>query len=193
MPSLHLGRSVHGVLLLTPLALVLAAEPACAQRGGCMQRQMSTRNTLQSYALPQQTSLQSQPFNSSQALQQAALQAQLSALQSNAFMAQLSGLPQVNAAQLQLNALQQNALALQLSGQLTAGQLQAMRRQQTSLTRDLRSTQSEALQLELETLQTTIAVQQAEGNLIPAQLRAMRRQVSAVKKQLRALGTQSGS
>ena len=68
-----------------------------------------------------------------------------------------------------------------------------MRRQQTSLTRDLRSARSEALQVELETLQTTIAVQQEEGNLTPVQLRAMRRQVSAVKKQLRALGTQSGS
>lgn|GEM_PF-5973542 len=197
MPSLHLGRSVHRVLLLTSLALLGVAQPVWAQRGGCMQRQMSTRSALQSSILSQQTNLQSQPFalsqpfSSSQLLQQAALQAQLSALQNNAFLAQISGVPQVNAAQLQLNALQQNALALQLSGQLTASQLQAMQRQQTSLSKDLLVAQKNAVQEELTNLQATI--QEQAGQLSPSQLRSLRRQESALKKQLRALRSQSGS
>ena len=193
MRSLHLGHSVHRVLLVTPLALLFVAQPVWAQRGGCMQRQMGTRSALQSSALPQQTTLQSQPFASSQALQQAALQAQLSALQSNAFLAQLSGVPQVNAAQFQLSALQQNALALQLSGQLTASQLQAMQRQQTSVTRQLLTAQRDAVEIQLENLQATIQAQQGEGELSPSQLRSLRRQESALKKQLRALRSQSGS
>jgi hypothetical protein len=198
MLSLHLGHSVHRVLLLTSLALLCVAQPVWAQRGGCMQRQM-TRSSLQSSVLPQQTNLLSQPFafsqpfTSSQALQQAALQAQLSALQNNAFLAQLSGVPQVNAAQLQLNALQQNALATQLSGQLTAFQLQAMQGQQTSVTRQQRAAQREAVQIQLEDLQATIQAQQAAGELNPSQLRALRRQESALKKQLRALRSQSSS
>ena len=199
MLSLHLGHSVHRVLLLTSLALLCVAQPVWAQRGGCMQRQMSSRSALQSSVLPQQTNLLSQPFafsqpfTSSQTLQQAALQAQLSALQNNAFLAQLSGVPQVNAAQLQLNALQQNALALQLSGQLTASQLQAMQRQQTSLSKDLRAAQRTALQEELDNLQATIQEQQQEGQLSTSQLRSLRRQESALKKQLRALHSQSSS
>jgi hypothetical protein len=196
MPSLHLGRSVHRVLLLTSLAFLCVAQPVWAQRGGCMQRQMSMRSALQSTVLPQQNNLQSQPFAlaqpflSSQTLQQAALQAQLSALQNNAFLAQLSGVPQVNAAQLQLNALQQNALALQQSGQLTASQLQAMQRQQTSLSKDLLAAQKNAVQEELDNVQATI--QEEQGQLTPAQLRSLRRQVSALKKQLRALRAQGG-
>jgi hypothetical protein len=197
MLSLHQGHSVHRVLLLTSLALLCVAQPLWAQRGGCMQRQMSSRSALQSSVLPQQTNLLSQPFafsqpfTSSQTLQQAALQAQLSALQSNAFLAQLSGVPQVNAAQLQLNALQQNALATQLSGQLNAFQLQAMQGQQTS--RQQRAAQREAVQIQLEDLQATIQAQQAAGELSPSQLRALRRQESALKKQLRALRSQSSS
>lgn len=196
MLSLHLGHAVHRALLLTSLALLCVAQPVWAQRGGCMQRQMS-RSSLQSSLLPQQTNLLSQPFafsqpfTSSQTLQQAALQAQLSALQNNAFLAQLSGVPQVNAAQLQLNALQQNALATQLSGQLNAFQLQAMQGQQTS--RQQRAAQREAVQIQLEDLQATIQAQQAAGELSPSQLRALRRQESALKKQLRVLRSQSSS
>jgi len=193
MLSLHPGHSVHRVVLAAPLALLFAAHPACAQRGGCVQPQMSTRSALQSAALPQQATLQSQPFALSQALQQAALQAQLGALQSNAFLAQLSGVPQVNAAQLQLNALQQNALAMQLSGQLTASQLQAMQRQQTSVTRQLLTAHRNAVEIQLENLQATIQAQQGEGELSPSQLRSLRLQESALKKRLRALRSQSGS
>jgi len=193
MQSTNLGSCVSRVLHLAPLALLLVAQPAFAQRGGCTQRQGSGRSTLQPYTLPQQTTLQSQPYALQQYLQQAALQSQLNALQSNAFLAQLSGVPQLNAAQLQLNALQQNALAMQLSGQLTASRLQSMQRQQTSLGKQVRSAQKNALQAQLDDLQASIQEEQGEGRLTSGQLRALRKQESALKKQLRALRSQSGS
>src|SRR5438270_770682 len=53
------GLPIIRVLLVAPLGLLLLADSAQAQRGGCMQRQMSTQSALrsQAYALPQQSSI----------------------------------------------------------------------------------------------------------------------------------------
>ena len=182
----HLRSSVTRVLVVASLLWLSAADPAQAQRR-CGQGQSRMQG------LSRQSYLQGQPYAGQQYLQQLYGQAQLNALQSNAFIAQMNGLAQVNDAQLQLNALQQNALALQQAGQLTAPQLQSMRQQQTSLSRQVQSTQKAALQDQLDALREQIQAQQAEGDLTPAELRSLRKQEAALKKQLRALRAQNSN
>src|SRR5438445_11001141 len=127
MPS-YLQSSMTRVLLGASLLWLCAADPAQAQRR-CGQGQSRMQG------LSRQSYLQGQPYAGQQYLQQLYgqtqpyasqlyAQAQLNALQSTAFIAQMNGLAQVNDAQLQLNALQQNALGLQQAGQLTAPQRQ---------------------------------------------------------------------
>jgi len=179
-------RSVRPILLLAPLGLLLFGSSAHAQRGGCMQRQMSGQSALrsQAYSIPQQSLLQTNPY---------ALQQYLQQLQSNAFIGQLNGATGVNALQLQLNALQQNALAMQQSGQLTSSQFQSMRRQESSLTREARQAQKAALQDQLDEVQSTIKEGQADGTLTPAQLRSLRRQAAELKRQMRSLRAQNSN
>jgi hypothetical protein len=179
-----LRASIGPVLLLAPLGLLLSGSSAHAQRGGCMQRQMSGQSSLrsQAYSLPQQSALQTNPY---------ALQQYLQQLQANAFMAQLNGASGANALQLQLNALQQNALALQQSGQLTSSQFQSMRRQESSLTREAQKAQKAALQDQLDEVQSTIKEGQADGTLTAAQLRSLRKQAADLKRQMRSLRAQN--
>jgi chromosome segregation ATPase len=198
----YLRSSVTRVLLVASLLWLFAADPAQAQRrcgqGQSRMQGLSRQSYLQgqpyaSQPYLQQLYAQTQPYAGQPYLQQLYAQAQLNALQSNAFMAQINGLAQVNDAQLQLNALQQNALGLQQAGRLTAPQRQSMRQQQTSLSRQVQSTQKAALQDQLDALKEQIQEQQAEGDLTPAELRSLRKQEAALKKQLRALRAQNSN
>ena len=199
----YFRSSVTRVLLVASLLWLCAADPAQAQRrcgqGQSRMQGLSRQNYLQAQPYAGQQYLQQlygqgQPYAGQQYLQQFyGVQAQLNALQSNAFIAQMNGLAQVNDAQLQLNALQQNALALQQAGQLAAPPRQSMRQQQTSLTREVQSAQKAALQDQLDALREQIQAQQAEGDLTPAELRSLRKQEAALKKQLRALRAQNSN
>ena len=151
--SCTIGRFVTRLPFLAALALLLAAEPAHAQR--CMGRQQSGMSSLrtQAYASPYQNALQAQPYALQQyalqqyalqqyALQQYALQAQLNALSQNAYGAQLTGAPSEDALQAQINGLQQYTLLQQQNGQLTPSQLRALRKQQTALKKHLLALQT---------------------------------------------------
>jgi hypothetical protein len=215
----YLRSAVTRVLLVASLLWLCAADLAQAQRrcgqGQSRMQGLSRQSYLQGQPYASQLYLQqlygqgqpyasqpylqqlygqAQPYAGQPYLQQLYGQAQLNALQSNAFfIAQMNGLAQVNDAQLPLNALQQNALAPQQAGQLTAPQRQSMRQQQTSLARQVQSTQKAALQGQLDAVREQIQAQQAEGDLTPAELRSLRKQEAALKKQLRALRAQNSN
>jgi hypothetical protein len=178
------GCSIIRAVLAAALVLVLSADGASAQ-GRCGQR---GQTTMRMQSLPQQTNLQTLQY-----FQQLALQSQLNSFQRDAFMAQVAGVGQLNAAELQGNGLQQDARALQQAGQLSPSQLPSMRRQQTSLNRQLQSAQKAALQEQLDAVTEYIQSQKEDGGLTASELRSLRKQQAALKRQLRSLRAQSGS
>jgi hypothetical protein len=144
--SFATGRWVLRFLVLAALLLVLTAKPAFAQRGGCM-RQQSRQSGFQSQLSTQQAyATQASPYAAQAqlyamqqyALQQYALQAQLNAQPQNLLVAQQNVLAAANLLQSQLDELHDYIAEQQEEGLLTSSQLRALRRQEKTLSSQLR-------------------------------------------------------